>query len=187
MATLRALEIKLKVCAIEYVKWKKDRIMWDVDWVDVFLPDSSPVEMIVRGAVLYILFVIFFRVMPRRTGGELETMDLVFLLLVTEAASHSLGEFTSIFDGIVMILTMMTLNYLVNFLTHRNAWFERLLTRPPVVVIRDGKMLLREMRREFLTQAELMEHLRSEGISSPDEVKTAYVENDGKLSVQKRR
>lgn len=143
--------------------------------------------MIVRGAALYILFVSSFRVMPRRTGGELETMDLVFLLLVTEAASHSLGEFSSIFDGAVMILTMMTLNYLLNYLSHRSVWIERLLTRPPVIVIRDGKMLLREMRREFLTKAELMGHLRSEGISSLDEVKSAYVENDGKLSVQKRR
>lgn len=160
--------------------------MMRVDWREVLAPSAAPAEMIVRGALLYLAFVFLFRVMPRRTGGELEAMDLVFLLLVTEAASHSLGDFSSVGDGLVMIVTMMVLNYLVNALTHRFRWFEKLLTRPPVPVIRDGRMLLKQMRREFLTRDELMEHLRSEGIASIDLVKSAFVENDGKLSVQKR-
>lgn len=160
--------------------------MVQVDWVDVLAPSAAPAEMVARGTLLYLAFIVLFRVMPRRTGGELEAMDLVFLLLVTEAASHSLGDFSSVGDGLVMIVTMMALNYLVNALTHRLRWVERLLSRPPVPVIRDGQMLPKEMRREFLTRDELMEHLRSEGIASIDLVKSAFVENDGKLSVQKR-
>lgn len=159
--------------------------MESVDWSSVFLPSIFPAEAVARGAVLYLAFVVLFRLMPRRTGGELEAMDLVFLLLITEAASHSLGEFTSIADGLAVIITMMLLNYLLNYLTHRVKWFEKLLSRPPVKIVEEGKILPSQMRREFITRDELMEHLRSEGISDVEKVKSAYVENDGKLSVQK--
>jgi uncharacterized membrane protein YcaP (DUF421 family) len=79
--------------------------------------------------------------MPRRTGGEIATMDLVFLVI------------------------------------------ERLTSAPPLPVVRDGKLLRRNMRREFLTEEELMNHLRQQGFSEVKDVKEAYVESEGKITV----
>lgn len=114
-------------------------------------------------------------------------MDLVFLLLVTEAASHSLGDFTSVADGIVMIVTLVALDYLANALSYRSSFFERLLLHRAVQIVRDGKLMRREMRREFLTEDELNAHLRSEGIEHIAEVKNAFVEADGRLTVIKAK
>lgn len=155
-----------------------------IDWAAMLIPEA-PVEMIVRGAVLYIAFVVLFRVMPRRAGGELRAMDLVFLLLITEAASHALGEFTAIGDGLIMIVTMMALNFLLNWSSYHFRWMERLLSSPPVQVVRDGDLLRRAMRGEYLTESELMEYLRIEGIDDLAQVKSAFVESDGQLSVIK--
>lgn len=153
-----------------------------IEWTTMFVPESG-VEMVIRGAILYIAFVILFRIMPRRASGELRALDLVFLLLITEAASHALGDFTSIGDGLIMIVTMMALNFLLNWASYHSRRVERLLSSPPVPIIRDGEMMKRQMRSEYLTETELMEFLRIEGIDDLKQVKSAFVESDGKLSV----
>ena len=54
----------------------------------MFQLETPILELMLRGAFLFILFMVLFRLLPRRTGGELAPMDLVFLLLITEAASN---------------------------------------------------------------------------------------------------
>ena len=68
-------------------------------WPSVFTLETPLLELIVRGTVLYFGILILMRLMPRRTGGELAMMDLVFLLLITNAASHALGAYNAVADG----------------------------------------------------------------------------------------
>jgi uncharacterized membrane protein YcaP (DUF421 family) len=65
----------------------------------VIAVETPLLELIARGTVLYFGILILMRFMPRRTGGELATMDLVFLLLIAEAAAHALGDYTTVADG----------------------------------------------------------------------------------------
>jgi uncharacterized membrane protein YcaP (DUF421 family) len=153
------------------------------DWVDIFAPDTALVELLARGTALYFGVLILVRLMPRRTGGELATMDLIFVLLIAEAAAHSLGDYSSIADGLVMIATLMLWNYVVNALSWRVRAIERLVSSPPISVIRHGRLLRRNMRKEYLTEEELMSHLRAEGIDSLQDVKSATIEGDGRISV----
>lgn len=142
-------------------------------------------ELIFRGAFLFILFMVLFRILPRRTGGELAPMDLVFLFLITEAASHSLGDFSSLGDGTVQILTFMALNYAINKLSFHFPRFERIAEHEPLPIIKDGKVIPRNLRKEAITSDELQGGMRLNGIEDIAEVKLAYVEGDGKLSFVK--
>jgi uncharacterized membrane protein YcaP (DUF421 family) len=65
-------------------------------------------------------------------------------------------------------------------------FIERLVSAPPLQVIRDGKLLRRNMRRELLTEEELMSQLRQQGMDNLNEIKTAFVEGDGQISIIKR-
>lgn len=143
-------------------------------------------ELIFRGAFLFILFMVLFRILPRRTGGELGPMDLVFLFLITEAASHSLGDFTSLTDGTVQILTFMALNYATSKLSFLFPAFERMTEHEPLPIIKDGKAIPANLRKESITADELIGGLRLNGIDDITQVKVAYVESDGKLSVVKK-
>ena len=136
---------------------------------------------------MYFGVLILIRLMPRRTGGELAMMDLIFVLLIAEAAAHALGEYNSVADGFIVIATLMGWNYLINVLSYRVPLIERLVSSPPLQVIRDGELLHRNMRREYVTEEELMTHLRREGIDDPKEVKSAFIEGKGRISVVKRK
>ncbi len=153
------------------------------DWSQIFVPELSLVELLLRAVIMYFFILFMLRILPRRNAGELGAMDLLLILLVSEAASHSLGNFTNLADGIVMILMFMACNYIVNQLTFRSAFFRRILEQKPVQIIRDGKLIHRNMRRELITKDELMGNLRESGVNSISKVKEAWVEKEGNLSV----
>ncbi|MBJ6979772.1 MULTISPECIES: YetF domain-containing protein [unclassified Luteimonas] len=161
-----------------------------------FLPDSwstlwtleTPVlELLARGAFMYLGILFLLRVMPRRSGGELATMDLVMLLLVTESATHSLGDYSSLADGFFLILTVMGIDYAVNALSYHVPWFERLVSSPPLPLVLDGKLQRRNMRREFVTEEELNGLLRAHDVDDLSQVKRAYVESEGEITVVTRK
>src|SRR5690606_1945781 len=100
-----------------YCLRKRETIMefFPGSWLEVFAVETPLFELIVRGTVLYFAILAFMRLMPR-IGGELAVMDLVFLLLIAEAAAHGMGEYKSVGDAILMLTTLIGWNYLLNFL-----------------------------------------------------------------------
>ncbi|MCC2957419.1 DUF421 domain-containing protein [Massilia sp. IC2-477] len=154
-------------------------------WSELFLVETPLLELAARGTILYFVILFLMRFMPRRTGGELATMDLIFLLLIAEAASNAFGEYRSVSEGLVLVLVLMGWNFAVNAASWRFRWIERLVSSPPIEVVRNGKMLKRNMRREFLTEEELMSALRQQGVASVEEVRTAYIEGEGAITVIK--
>ena len=154
-----------------------------VDLEKLFFIEKAVPELILRGTVLYLGILLLFRLLPRRSGGETAMMDLIFVLLIAEAATHSLGGYSSVTEGFIVIVTLVSWNYLTNFLSYHFPFVEKLVSAPPIQIIRNGKLIKRNMRREYLTEEELTDHLRLEGIEDVDQVKAAYIESDGKISV----
>lgn len=157
--------------------------LFPADWPELLSLKTPLIELVARGSAMFLGVLVLFRIMPRRAGGELARMDLVFVLLIAEAAAHALGDYSSIADGLVVIATLMAWDYAVNVLSYRVPAIERLFSAPPIEVIRDGKLLRRNMRREYLTEEELMSFLRAEGIDDLADVKSAHVESEGRISV----
>lgn len=156
-------------------------------WADMFTPQISLLEMIARGSLLYFGILALMRLMPRRTGGELATMDLIFVVLIAQSATHALGDSASLTDAMVLILVFMAWNYLINALSYRIPLIERLVSSPPLQIVRDGRVLQRNMRREFVTMEELMTALREQGVDDIAQVKAAYVEGEGRITVLRRK
>lgn len=151
----------------------------------MFSFDKQVLELVVRASILYISVLVLIRILPRRTGGEMGMADLIFVLLVAQAIAPSFGDYRSLSDGMVVVVTLMAWNYMVNFASYHIPGFDRIVAAPKIQVIRRGKMLLRNMRKEFLTEEKLREYIREEGIENIEEVKAAFVEGDGKVSIIK--
>jgi uncharacterized membrane protein YcaP (DUF421 family) len=81
------------------------------------------------------------------------------------------------------VATIIFWSYFLDWLAYHFPRFESLLHPPPLPLVRDGKMLARNMRRELITVDELMSHLREEGVTDLKEVRIASMEGDGRISV----
>src|SRR3712207_3164673 len=103
--------------------------LFSADLSRAFAPDTPLLELAARGTALYLALLILMRVMLRRSSGDLAMMDLIFLLLLAEAAAHSLGDYTSVADGLVVIVTMLAWDYLTNFLSYQVPLVEKFVDR----------------------------------------------------------
>lgn len=154
------------------------------DWRSIFAIDVPILELVVRGSLIYVAVFILLRATMRRTAGQLTILDIVIILLIAGGASDAMtGGTTSVTGSLVLVSTIVAWNYGLNLLGYKIPWIERLIAPAPLQVVRDGRMLRRNMRRELLTERELFVQLREQGVQDIAHVKAAYIEGDGLVSV----
>ena len=142
------------------------------------------VTAFIRTIILYLILIIGLRLTGKRQIGELEPIELVLTLLLSDLASVPMQDFgIPLLNGLVPILTLLSLSTLFSYFSLRSVRFRSLVCGEPAVIIRDGKLLQQVMRHNRLTLDELLEELRGQGICDIDEVKYAILETSGQLSV----
>jgi len=155
-----------------------------VDWADVFLPTQSVLELFVRASAMYFILFVLLRLVLRRHTGGLGTSDLLVVVLVAEIAGNGInGESFSVVGGAISVGTVLLWTYGIEWLQYHVPWLERLVREPKLKLIDGGKLLRRNMRAELITFEELMTQLREQGVEDCAEVKAAYVEADGTISI----
>lgn len=155
-----------------------------VDWADVFLPDTPILEIVVRGSVMYLTLFFLMRLVLKREAGAVGITDLLVVVLIADAAQNALADdYSSIPDGVVLVATIVFWAYALDWLGYRFPLVERLVHPKPLPLIKDGRLLRRNMRRELITEGELMGQLRLQGVDDVAEVSAAYMEGDGRISV----
>ncbi len=157
------------------------------DLAQVFGLTLSPLQLILRGSVMFWFLFLVFRFVLRRDVGSMGITDFLFVVILGDAAQNGMiGNATSSTDAIVLISTLVFWNVLVDWATWRYPALERIATARKLCLVRDGKMNRRNMRREFITSEELMSLLRQEGLDDLRRVKFMYLEPDGEISLVKK-
>jgi uncharacterized membrane protein YcaP (DUF421 family) len=155
-----------------------------VDWRSVFVPDTALLEIVVRGSLIYVGAFLLLRVLLKREAGTLSVTDLIVVVFLADAAQNAMSaNYHSVPDGLVLMSVIVLWAYGLDRLAYHFPQFERLLKPPALPLIKDGRMIRQNMRREFITGEELMGQLRLQGIDDIAEVKRAYMESDGRISV----
>jgi uncharacterized membrane protein YcaP (DUF421 family) len=160
----------------------------EVDWARILLPRTPLAETFVRGAVTYFALFTLLRLASKREAAGTSISTLLVVVLIADAAQNAMaGDYTSIADGVLLVATIIGCSVLLDWLGSRFRTFGALTHPPPLLVVRHGRLLPGNMRREMLSEEELWSQLREQGVRSLDEVEKAYLEGDGRLSVLKRR
>jgi uncharacterized membrane protein YcaP (DUF421 family) len=157
-----------------------------IDWSQLFGFSVNPLEIIVRGTVIYWFIFLLFRLVLHRDVGSIAIADVMLLVLIADAASNGMsGNYESITDGCILIATLAGWNYFLDWLSFHFPVVERLVKPPPLVLIRNGKLKRKAMRQELITVEELKSKLREQGIENVEQVKIAHLEEDGEISIVK--
>lgn len=155
-----------------------------VDWSAVFSFSIPPLELIVRGTVMFWFIFLLFRLVMRRDMGSVGLADILIIVIIADAAQNGLaGTYTSVSDGMVLLTTLIGWNYLLNWLSFHSPAINRLLEPPPLTLIRHGRAVRANLRRELITDRELEAKLREHGVESISEVKSMTMEADGEISL----
>jgi uncharacterized membrane protein YcaP (DUF421 family) len=142
-----------------------------------------PVEEKIFRSLLVFLFLVFaLRFGGKRELAQLNVLDLAVLLLASNALQNALiGNDNTVTGGVIGAGTLFVANYVFVRITYRNARVRRVLEGRPRVLLRNGKLDREAMRKEAITEEELVDQLLDKGMESFDQVGLIILETNGKL------
>jgi uncharacterized membrane protein YcaP (DUF421 family) len=152
--------------------------------VELFEVHVPVVELVLRGTLVYWLLFLIFRFVLRRDVGAVGIADILLLVIVADAAQNAMsGGYDTFTEGAILVLTIVAWNWLLDFLSYRFAIVRRFSSPDRLTLVQRGVPQRRNLRREYITIEELHEKLREQGIEKLADVKAAYLEGDGQISV----
>ena len=155
-----------------------------VDWRSVFVPDTPLLEIFVRGSVIYLALFLLLRMILKRQTGTVGVTDLLVVVLIADCAQNAMAhDYKSIPDGLMLAGTVIFWSFALNWVGFHFPRLGRLIHPPPLQLIRDGEVMRQNLRRELVTREELDSQLREQGIDDVSQVRGAYMEGDGRISV----
>jgi uncharacterized membrane protein YcaP (DUF421 family) len=147
-------------------------------------PDVNLLETVVRGILMYLSIFVLLRLILRGRTSALSVSDLLVLLLIADAAQNAMAaNYQSITSGVVLVGTIVLMSLVMDWLAFRSTAIRRFVHPDRRALIRDGRVLRPALRQELMTEEELMTQLRLNGAEDVTEVKAAFLEGNGSISV----
>jgi uncharacterized membrane protein YcaP (DUF421 family) len=166
----------------------REPMMPDIDWSQMFMFTVSPIELFIRGTLTFLFLFCLFRFVVHRDVGGLGVSDLLVLVIIADASQNAMaGEYHSIVDGFVLIGTIIGWSWLLNYLSFLYKPVRRFVLPRPVCLIKDGVKQERALQQELIADEELHEMLREHEIENIEDVRRAYLEPDGQVTVFRKR
>jgi uncharacterized membrane protein YcaP (DUF421 family) len=145
---------------------------------------SGPLDIVVRTAVIYAAVVLGLRLGGKREVGQLGVIDLVALLLLSNAVQNAMvGSDTSLGGGLISGAVILASARIFDLAVRRFGLVRRAVVGEPRVLIAHGSVMLRALHEEEISLEELQEALREHGLETDADVKLAILEVDGSISI----
>jgi len=154
------------------------------EWDSIFGFSMSPLELFVRGTIIYWFIFALLRLAGRRDFGAIGASDVLVMVLIADAAQNGMAaEYKTTLEGMVLIATIVFWSVFIDRLCYWVPAARNILEPQRVCLIKDGQIQRRGMRREHITHEELMGELRLKGVDDIKKVRRAYMEDAGDISV----
>ena len=155
-----------------------------LDLDGMFRLDMGVLELFVRTTVVYLGLLAGLRVLSWREMGALEMPDMLMLVLIADGVQNGMsGAYQSVTGALIVAGTLLGWNYLLDWLSYHVRPVRHLLRPRRLQLVDGGHVLPRQLRRALVTEDELLAQLRTQGIEDVRNVKAAYLEPQGELSV----
>jgi uncharacterized membrane protein YcaP (DUF421 family) len=140
-------------------------------------------DIVVRAGIAFIFVFLLTRVVGRRELSSLEPFDLVLLIVLGDLIQQGVTQSDYSVTGLILAATTIALLQIaVSYVSFRFRRVRPILDGEPMVLIEDGRVLERNLKRERLTREELAEGARLSQIDSLDKVRWAVLETSGQIS-----
>ena len=142
-------------------------------------------DTVLRAVGVYLILLILLRVAGKRTLSQVTTFDFVLILIIAETTQQALlGEDYSLTNMTIIASTLVLLSLVfahVDFyLPNVSKWVDG----APLIVVRDGEILKDRVRKELVTEEDILESARMKhGIERLDQIKYAVLEKSGDISI----
>jgi uncharacterized membrane protein YcaP (DUF421 family) len=140
-------------------------------------------DIVLRAVFLFVFVFLLMRAIGKRELSSLQPFDLVLLIVLGDAIQQGLTQDDySVTGAVLAVGTIGALQVGVSYMSFRFPRVRPVIDGEPVVIVQDGKLIDKNLRRERLTKDDVSEAARLEQIASLDEVAWAVLERNGQIS-----
>jgi uncharacterized membrane protein YcaP (DUF421 family) len=144
-------------------------------------------EFLLRAIVVYVVLLFLVRLSGKRAIGQYTPFDLVLIALLGNAVQNSLlGEDHSLLGGLLLVATLIGMNWLLGALSARSRKLDRVIAGEPVLLARDGRLYEEALRRQNISKGDFDEAMRESDCQRVADIQLAILETNGRISVSKR-
>ena len=146
---------------------------------------SSLFFIVISSIVVYLFIITAIRIFGKREISQLSVIDLVFILLISNAVQNAMvgGNIDFLIGGLIAASTLFIANYFMGELFFRSKRFSRFVQGDPLMLIYEGKPIIEHLKKAKITDDELETAIREHGVEHIAEVNLAVLERDGNISV----
>ncbi|WP_395043799.1 DUF421 domain-containing protein [Flavobacterium sp.] len=142
------------------------------------------IDIILRSAAVYVFMVIALRVFGKKELSQLNTADVILILLISNSVQNAMvGSNSSLEGGLVAALVLFVINFILKKIMYKFKNVKDFIQDKPVILIHNGKLEFKTLAKLEISSDELNEVIREHGIENTQDVKLAMMEVDGNISV----
>lgn len=156
-----------------------------MDWMEMFFQGwEGIVRTLVVGFLAYVCLVAMLRISGKRTLAKLNAFDLVVTVALGSILASILSfQTVPLANGITALALLVGLQYLVTATSVRWEAFARAVRASPALLVRHGEFCKDTMRRQRVTEPEVLSAVRASGVSGVEDAAAVILESDGTMSV----
>jgi len=140
-------------------------------------------DIALRGLALFAFVYLLTRVIGRRELSSLQPFDLILLIVLGDLIQQGLTQDDySVTGAVIAVGTIASLQVLTSWSSFTFPWLRRVLDGHPIVLVEDGRVIERNLRRERLTMDDLAKQARANQLASLEDVQWAIFEPSGTIS-----
>lgn len=144
--------------------------------------------LIIRTFILYLIVVASIRIMGKRQIGEMQPSELVVAIMISDLASVPMQSVdVPLVSGVIPVLTLIVAEILVSFLGLKSRFLRKIITGEPSIIIYNGHVNEKELRRLRFNMNDLLEQLRINNVPNIADVDMAMLETNGQISIIQKR
>ena len=137
-----------------------------------------------RVLIIYVIVLIFLRLMGKRQLGEMQPYEVVITLIIADLATLPMSDSNiPLLNGILPLAILVLIHYIITFLTRKSIKIRRLLSGKPVIVVSPNGIEYKAIQELNMNIDDLVEMMRQLNYYSFDQVLYAIIETNGKMSI----
>ena len=148
--------------------------------------ELSALQVCFRAFVVYLVIIGYVRLGKKRFLGEATAFDAVLVIIIGSIASRAISGTAPFVASLAAAFVLIAIHWLISYLTESSPRLSYLIKGHDTLIIQNGRVNRQALRDAHMSQDDLAEDLRQQGINNPDKVKEARLERSGKLSVIKK-
>jgi uncharacterized membrane protein YcaP (DUF421 family) len=141
-------------------------------------------DLVIRAAVVFFFIFLITRISGRRELSSLEPFDVILLVVLGDLVQQGITQSDESVTGTLIVISTITLlSVFVSWASFRSRVVRAVSEGEPIVLVQDGKLIERNLRRERLTRRDIEEEARAQQITSIGDIRWAILEDGGSISV----